>query len=730
MSALDFCTLRAAFPLSPLAHLHDDDTFDPDTPLRSVSDIQISEVIERVARWLGDNPSVCLGPALPGLWLARDLPIATADLPVRVVTGLSRVSVGAWGDVLELSPAMLADVQGFGEGCLHSFLVAAVRAALAACRLRPPPRPCPTVGIFETKQFPARAGRAMTLMGRLAEWACERGAATVADLFGAFASTHQPEDIAELVACLRAMPLAELWPEVTVPQPVEQSVVDLCAVLDVRSRHIFLARISLDRPRTLEDLATVYGVTKERVRQVCVRAEERVRSALTAPRFAPVGWRAHALALRLGFGVPGDTAEHAEALLDATRGVTETNRDLVTDFLCWLAGPYTRQAGTGWFAAGELPGTELIDDRVDANGRIDAGRVGELLSAAGLLPATHHRWLVQIGRAKMVGSHWLLWTGAVADKVVRLLALWGEPATVEALVEAVGENHEVRGTRNRLMEDPRLMRVDQSRFALRTWGLEEYTGIADEIAEEIDRCGGTARLNELVTTLVERFGLKEASVRYYATAPMFVIAGGEIRRRTQNDPLPTVRPVTETAACYLLAPDTLSWRVEVNAETLRGSGRPMPAPVANWLGVSPGGQRVFSAGGVAVRVTWPMAAPAGPSLGSIRPLAEREGAAAGEQLLLRFDRAGGTVEAVRIDPALAATTDGLEKIALLTGIPPGDESVTTVRQLAQALGCRETRVSVFDSLTNRGERVLANLLPPEAEAPELDAALDGLRDLL
>jgi RNA polymerase sigma-32 factor len=51
-------------------------------------------------------------------------------------------------------------------------------------------------------------------------------------------------------------------------------------VLNPRERRIFEARRLADDPMTLEDLASEFGVSRERVRQIEVRAFEKVQSAV------------------------------------------------------------------------------------------------------------------------------------------------------------------------------------------------------------------------------------------------------------------------------------------------------------------------------------------------------------------------------------------------------------------------------------------------------------------
>src|ERR1017187_9596131 len=59
-----------------------------------------------------------------------------------------------------------------------------------------------------------------------------------------------------------------------------QAVIGAFGVLDDRERRIFEARRLADDPITLEDLASEFGVSRERVRQIEVRAFEKVQKAV------------------------------------------------------------------------------------------------------------------------------------------------------------------------------------------------------------------------------------------------------------------------------------------------------------------------------------------------------------------------------------------------------------------------------------------------------------------
>ncbi len=57
-------------------------------------------------------------------------------------------------------------------------------------------------------------------------------------------------------------------------------LVDAMESLNERERHILTERRLVDEPKTLEDLSQVYGVSRERIRQIEVRAFEKLQAAL------------------------------------------------------------------------------------------------------------------------------------------------------------------------------------------------------------------------------------------------------------------------------------------------------------------------------------------------------------------------------------------------------------------------------------------------------------------
>jgi hypothetical protein len=324
------CTIRVAFPLIPteaLAGLVADLTVhDPITSLAGSP-----AAYEPIADWMLRHPAVCLGTALPGLWLARDEEIQSATLPVRIITAFAKQGITVWGEVLDWSPSFLFDLQGFGEGCLLSFLTMAVQVSAEACGRQMPPSRAPLVDTFEPRCLPPSSSFRQTEFRRLVDWAVnEANALTFGDFVSACSRTHIPEDISLLLGDLRSTQLRDMIPGIVREERLEMLVLDLSGILDKRSQTIFQGRTSLKNARTLDELGNELGVTRERVRQLSVLAEEKVRQALLTARFVPVGWRAHTLRQMLGMAVPAECPQFDEAIRQVMNGVSDAGRERVS----------------------------------------------------------------------------------------------------------------------------------------------------------------------------------------------------------------------------------------------------------------------------------------------------------------------------------------------------------------------------------------------------------------
>ena len=97
---------------------------------------------------------------------------------------------------------------------------------------------------------------------------------------------------------LIADPNAELSDEIALRHDSARDTLDALALLNPREQEVVRKRFGLDdgRERTLQEIATDIGLTRERIRQIEVRALQKLRQklrtvhfdALAAAPFAPV----------------------------------------------------------------------------------------------------------------------------------------------------------------------------------------------------------------------------------------------------------------------------------------------------------------------------------------------------------------------------------------------------------------------------------------------------------
>ena len=122
--------------------------------------------------------------------------------------------------------------------------------------------------------------------------------------------------------------------------------------------------------------------------------------------------------------------------------------------------------------------------------------------------------------------------------------------------------------------------------------------------------------------------------------------------------------------------------------------------------------------GDTVAVTFPESSIVGPSLGSVRRIAERLSAKAGDYLTLVLDRSGLSVMAHLTE--LSDNTPSWETVGRMTGI----SASVNLDSLASALGCRPGEVRGL--LRTRGDDALLEALPQLTSSTSLLAELAAL----
>ena len=398
------------------------------------------------------------------------------------------------------------------------------------------------------------------------------------------------------------------------------------------------------------------------------------------------------------------------------------DRAIVAAFFLWIAGPYVRKSG--WVVLTSYSSAETaaaLRGSIDERGWVAPDLVREILGKVGIRAAYQSRWMFDHGFAA-ADDGWLPKLRSIPDRVEQILRYRRVPMTPEELVGLVKCNSD-RSLRNRLHDDVRFKKISrQGHFALREWSeYDEYTGIADEIAEEIERQGGSAAPNHLIDVISQRYGVKPGSVYQYLSAPMFIRnPDGRVRLRAQDESLRVQADPRMCPGLYLVD-EQWRLRIEINSDTLRGSGRPLQTAVAVLVGCQPGERRVFKSPCDEIVISWPQGSASGPNLGSLRLDVESLGGQVGDFVFLTF---GSTALDVHLLRARDLENEPPSiRLALLVGISEPTESDTERwRAIASAIGVSDrphgSRLEdIHAALMRRNEVSLARLVGEQTVGP-------------
>jgi hypothetical protein len=432
---------------------------------------------------------------------------------------------------------------------------------------------------------------------------------------------------------------------------------------------------------TLEEIGDRFGITRERVRQLQGPLEETLERRLRTEEFDVLVGHAQVLSAQVGVACP---VTHLPAEL-------QPGSSLADELFAYLAGPY--RLADGWLVRRDLgtsPGDlakGTFDSVASDDGIVPADALFDALSSAGVEPRWHLALLRGADRIAVLGGHYVRW-GTHVERLTSMLATAGRPMTSDELAaqaRSVEPDIQVRSLLNRLADDD-FRRIGRDRYALAAWEGDEYRGIVSEM--ETALAGGQQPIAGLSTDLADRFGVAAASVAMYATMhPKFVADDGVVRLRRDDEPYEIRTTLEESARCYLID-GAWSWRVPVDRDLLRGSGRAIPEAFAADLGATPTHPVVLKAGDQDLKIGWAMK----PHVGSLRRRAEELELVEGDWMFVRHSSSAGvTFLPLPNWKVQAATPD--ERVRLLVGASEDDDR-DLARCVADALGIADTRVEL------------------------------------
>lgn len=525
-----------------------------------------------------------------------------------------------------------------------------------------------------------RIGDVVHDLSAILDWAhFSSGATTVEEALAAVSEGDAPTDVAEVVAATLAA---------SVPPVQMDPLADLgewISGLDERESAILHRRLIRFEESTLDELGLEFGVTRERIRQVETKLKTRLDAWVASGPGRSVRWALHLMSRGLGASAPdsevplvGDDGGNSDEF-----GLLLYLADMVWD----RESHQIHRRTFSWPKATAVPA-------VDGGPEVDEGALEDLLGSLGIVEE-HLAWAIQqVEGVRRLNGTLVFWPRNLVEQAMAVLAVHGSPMTDDDIADALDRDFNRRGLRDRMLQDPRIIRVTKDDFALTSWGLPEYGGIVSSMVTRIEE-EGPAPVREIAEYLAERHAIKPGSVYAYSSAPIFTMDGDQLRLRRADEPyMPSLDP-SGVRGLYRLDRTRLAWHITVDREVLRGSGRLCPAEIATSIGVFPGRTESLRNEVREVKIGWAATSHMGPSISSLRPHAEAVGAGNGDVLRLVFDRGTRAVTAAKF----AASPD--DAVAYLSDILDIDELGLTRSRLAEAVFTEDRHLDI--ALDRRGD---------------------------
>ena len=299
--------------------------------------------------------------------------------------------------------------------------------------------------------------------------------------------------------------------------------------LDTRSRDVLVSRtFNLHAPETLVDVATRWGVTRERVRQIEKRAKESL-VAKFEKAFLKFGYRTILpMTKRLVW---------AEELFEAAQAVT-----LNSDFSECLAGLILDLFGP-WNSIGNWKYhaslSETVDglkqqllDFSDQYGFLEPEQISTV--CAPIFKDESHRdaFLKSELGFGCFFNRWMT-KNTIRCQVLAALKSIGRPATKQEVGDLL--DHPRNRVGSIFGNIPEVVRADRFRWGFKEWIDDEYDGIVGEIEQRIEEYNGSVPLRHLLQEIPALFNVAESSVKAYVFSDAFVVENGMVRFASADD---------------------------------------------------------------------------------------------------------------------------------------------------------------------------------------------------
>lgn len=438
--------------------------------------------------------------------------------------------------------------------------------------------------------------------------------------------------------------------------------------LSATERLILARRMSpFSEPATLAEIGESVGLTRERIRQLEVRLKSALQATFGVGKSRVVHLRSRDLRRRLGNAVEATSARFVSTVEDAVCDVPGEFRSEALALLAQIGDGILRDGD--WLFSGQLASAdrrEIVREML-VEAPLSLGDLSERAGSLGIHDDQLFALLESHVSLLRTDDGVVDLTPPLAKIACRMLATKTSPLEFEQLWKVLQhKSNSQQSIRNALFAEPMLQRTARDKWALREWNLPEYQGIAESMALLIEQAGGSLKFEKLVKLMEEMFDARRGSVEVYVERPKFIRrSDGTVILRT-DEPY-QVRQSLEGLAHHRRSMDGhLVWRLRLDSEILRGSGRRVQEALADALGLRPGRERSFRVRDRDLKMNWRSSGP--PTIGSLRELAGTLGGKEGDWLVLRFGP-GNVIQAEVVTDGLIALNCEVA-VAKLLGAPP------------------------------------------------------------
>ena len=335
---------------------------------------------------------------------------------------------------------------------------------------------------------------------------------------------------------------------------------------------------------TLDDLGNKFGVTRDRVRQLEVELREDFNQArdfydavlAKIERFIGRAIRLSTLEERFPF------------LMDRAEPFYTTYGKLFTA----IDGGWVVRNGWVFSPTFEEDISQLLEDEKNEYG---VALKHNVIAKSGVSERLLDEYIVRELGQKVISikDYLIVDAGSHNSRAVALLSIHGEPMTPEEMQAQLGSMN-LRSARGRYATDERLIRISGDQWALRSWGIPEFSSIADWISEQVDEEAAMAAQNgvepqgvslEYLLSQAGRLRVNENSIRTYATSEGLELKDGRVRRCKSGLGTPIGSSIDQSQNVYFRQGQ---WHLllTLNKEHVRGSGFHIPRGIGNHYGLN------------------------------------------------------------------------------------------------------------------------------------------------